>query len=634
VAVGPRDPLGLGPGVSIHTVQGYDPDGVVRSATIVLGAREPTLLFDASPYPALLAALTEPRTSVELARAIQHVADPPRVHVAIRRLVALGVAAPDTPAAPYEVTALPDDLALTVLTRLDLETLRRDGRAAARAGRRWTFLLRWGGAVWLGPHLAPDGRPCVDCLVDRLRHTQPVLAYVTRDDAAPRSAAPDARLLELAAQHGRSRPTDEPAVLVRQDLESGEETRHTLHPTCARCGPDDAPLEALVDPVLGVVARAEVVTDEAPFVSFAVTPRCPPAGEAPSAEAFFRTSSGKGATAQAARRGAIAEALERRSATWAGQRAVRATYRALGARAVHPARILQFSEAQYRARARGDARPEVDPRRRVPPQFDEDTPVSWVSARSLANGIERLLPAALAFLDERSSPTFCYDDPNGLGAGATQTQATLHALLELVERDAVALWWYSRALRPTIDRGGIDAVAARWWMHLERDASDVAVLDLTSDFEIPVFAAIRRGAGAPRVGFGCHLDGRVALRRCLAELAQSCAARPSPRAEVDWSAATFLDPHGEPRAVSTFEATDDEALNAVVTRLAAHGYDPLVVDLPPPGGGLHVVRAVVPGLRHFWPRFGPGRLYETPVALGWVDAAPIEATLNPLPVLW
>ncbi|MEQ9496765.1 MAG: TOMM precursor leader peptide-binding protein [Deltaproteobacteria bacterium] len=633
MAVRPRDPLGLQLGVSIHAVRGRDPDGVPRHATIVLGAREPTLLFDTEPYSALLAALTEPRTPIELARALEHVADAPHVHVAIRRLVELGVAAPCTSTdAPHEVIA-PTPHALTVLTSLDLSALERDGRAAAHAGRPWTFVLRWGGAVWLGPQLAPDGRPCVDCLVDRLRHTQPVLAYVTREGDAPRSAAPDERLLQLAAEHGRSRPTDEPAVLVRLELETGEATRHSLHPTCARCGPDDTSLEALVDPVLGVIARAEVVTVDAPFVCFAVTPRCPPAGEAPSAEAFFRTSSGKGATAEAARRGAIAEALERRAATWAGQCAVRATYRELEARAVHPAPILQFSEAQYQARASGDTRPELDPRRRVPPRFDEDAPISWVSSRSLATGSERMLPSALVFLDERSSPTFCYDDPNGLGAGATRAQATLHALLELVERDAVALWWYTRALRPAIDRGGIDADAARWWTHLEHHGS-VAVLDLTSDFEIPVFAALRHGPGAPRVGFGCHLDGRVALRRCLAELAQSCAARPSPRADEDWSAAKFLVPHGEPRDVSPFEATEDDALPTVVSRLAAHGYDPLVVDLPPPGGGLHVVRAVVPGLRHFWPRFGPGRLYATPVALGWIDAAPSEATLNPLPVLW
>jgi ribosomal protein S12 methylthiotransferase accessory factor len=45
-----------------------------------------------------------------------------------------------------------------------------------------------------------------------------------------------------------------------------------------------------------------------------------------------------------------------------------------------------------------------------------------------------------------------------------------------------------------------------------------------------------------------------------------------------------------------------------------------------------VVKAVVPGLRHFWPRFAPGRLYEAPVRLGWLERPRAEAELNPVPL--
>jgi len=45
--------------------------------------------------------------------------------------------------------------------------------------------------------------------------------------------------------------------------------------------------------------------------------------------------------------------------------------------------------------------------------------------------------------------------------------------------------------------------------------------------------------------------------------------------------------------------------------------------------GLSVTRVVVPGLRHFWRRLGPGRLYEVPIRQGWLAHPIEEETLNP-----
>jgi ribosomal protein S12 methylthiotransferase accessory factor len=44
-----------------------------------------------------------------------------------------------------------------------------------------------------------------------------------------------------------------------------------------------------------------------------------------------------------------------------------------------------------------------------------------------------------------------------------------------------------------------------------------------------------------------------------------------------------------------------------------------------------VVRALVPGLLHCCPRFAPGRLYDVPVALGWLERRRAEDELNPIP---
>ena len=69
-------------------------------------------------------------------------------------------------------------------------------------------------------------------------------------------------------------------------------------------------------------------------------------------------------------------------------------------------------------------------------------------------------------------------------------------------------------------------------------------------------------------------------------------------------------------------------LRQCVERLHARGLHTLVLDQTRPDVGLPVARVVVPGLRHFWARFGPGRLYDVPVALGWRAAPLLEEQLN------
>src|SRR5262249_10068501 len=56
---------------------------------------------------------------------------------------------------------------------------------------------------------------------------------------------------------------------------------------------------------------------------------------------------------------------------------------------------------------------------------------------------------------------------------------------------------------------------------------DLWVLDLTSDLQIPVFAALSRRTDQPTenimLGFGAHLDPRIALLRSVTELNQMLA---------------------------------------------------------------------------------------------------------------
>jgi ribosomal protein S12 methylthiotransferase accessory factor len=59
----------------------------------------------------------------------------------------------------------------------------------------------------------------------------------------------------------------------------------------------------------------------------------------------------------------------------------------------------------------------------------------------------------------------------------------------------------------------------------------------------------------------------------------------------------------------------------------------LVVDQTRADVGLPVVRVVVPGMRLFRARFAPGRLYDAPVALGWLPVPLSERELNSIHIL-
>jgi ribosomal protein S12 methylthiotransferase accessory factor len=74
-------------------------------------------------------------------------------------------------------------------------------------------------------------------------------------------------------------------------------------------------------------------------------------------------------------------------------------------------------------------------------------------------------------------------------------------------------------------------------------------------------------------------------------------------------------------------ADDVGACQALVERA---GMEMLVFDQTRPEVGLPVAKVIVPGLRHFWPRFAPGRLYDVPVQLGWLARPLSEDELNPI----
>jgi ribosomal protein S12 methylthiotransferase accessory factor len=63
-------------------------------------------------------------------------------------------------------------------------------------------------------------------------------------------------------------------------------------------------------------------------------------------------------------------------------------------------------------------------------------------------------------------------------------------------------------------------------------------------------------------------------------------------------------------------------------QVEAKGLEMLVLDLTRPDVGLPVVKVTVPGMRHFWRRLAPGRLYDVPVQMGWLAERLEEEQIN------
>jgi ribosomal protein S12 methylthiotransferase accessory factor len=377
---------------------------------------------------------------------------------------------------------------------------------------------------------------------------------------------------------------------------------------------------------------------------------------------------GKGIDPMQARVSALAETLERYS-LMAERPAdtTRAAMIELGAEAIDPRSLLHFSDAQYADH--GASSSDVPHFERVPrDRFDPDQVIGWTAGRCLTDQRVCLVPSDYCWISPEATRdgAFCVPDTNGCAAGSHLEHAILQGLYELVERDSVALWWYNMARRPGVDLASFHdpEITAIRGHHRSPLGRELRVLDITSDIGIPVFAAISASAevGRPEFvfGFGCHQNPAIALRGAVTELIQlltvqkrflTTPTNPDPwknnrplvaRYIEDWLRRTRREdqPHlfpaedEQPRSRADFQETCTrdlrQDLSWCVDRLHSLGIKVFVVDVTRPDIGLAVVRVMAPGLRHFWRRLGPGRLYDAPVALGWLDHPTAEHELNPI----
>lgn len=605
-----------------------------------------------------------------------------------------------------ELAAVDDAFDLGVVLCGDyLDPALEDVDAAHRAaGRPWLLAKVDGTHTWIGPVFRPGGS-CWHCLSTRLWTHRQAEAVVQRDlgrcGPAPRplvstpaatGAATHLVALEASKWLAGVRHEGQEAVWIL-DTCSLAGRRHGLRrrPQCPACGDPGlvaartiAPVRLRSAPKISTdgggdrVMTAAAVLDAYRYLVSPVTgivKQVVPDPQAPGfahcyrsgANLSLRTSGlaalrsdlraengGKGLTAIDAEVGALCEGVERHSGTAQGDELrLRGTLASFGTRAVDPRSCLLFDERQHAARAGWN--PQHGGFNQVPPAFDPDRELDWTPLWSLTNRRHRLLPTAMLYFGGGTDPAL-FADSNGSAAGGSLEDAVLQGLLELVERDAVAIWWYNRLFVPEVHLAAFPdpRLAAQVAQHAAIGRS-LHVLDVTSDLGVPAAVAVSArtddDTGARiLLGFGAHLDPVTAVRRALAEVNQMLptdATDPRRSDDVDWRRwachATLVnqpylrpDPAARPRRPGDWDhiprpdVRDD--VEALVDTLADHDLETLVLDQTRPDVGMPVVRVVVPGLRSMWARYAPGRLFDVPVRTGALRRATPYDELNPLPL--
>lgn len=252
---------------------------------------------------------------------------------------------------------------------------------------------------------------------------------------------------------------------------------------------------------------------------------------------------------------------------------------------------------------------------------DPALPVRWVEGAELATGKPILVPYDAVVLGVAPAAfTAITQSTNGIAAGTTKDRALLHALCELIERDAVCLWGFrsdtaafATAVAPeAFGDAGVDRLVAQ----IARAGYRIHLFDQTTNIGVPVIYAVMFPAdGADKhfdaaSGAACHPVAGMAARKAIIEAAQThvtnIAGARDDIVDTEYDTAlsrsikvlTEARPGGRP-APNGFMGDDDTAafLDFVQGGLERAGLRRIVtVRLGADRLGIEVVKAFVPGL--------------------------------------
>ncbi len=589
-------------------------------------------------------------------------------------------------------------------------------RAKVATGRPWLLARTTGAVLWLGPLFLPPDGACYTCLQARIAANRQMEAFIQRQNPELKTGLAEVAFgpgthfglswLALELSKWLADPTKVHGLhdrIATFDQVNLEQKIHILtkRPQCAVCG-DPAPvkpqpiilkssaiiddvcgghriqtpyatytrLEKHISSITGIVTHLEKFSKEDnPLLHVYI------AGHnfAMLKDDLFvlavnmrARSGGKGLNDFQARASAVCESIERYCGVSPRGELVRASFNMLRQRkrVLDPALLQGFSASQYAGREAWNAKQAKPGNHRVPEPFNYDREIAWATAWSLTRQEHCYLPASYAYYGHRDEgPLTIIADSNGSAAGNSLEEAMLQALMEVVERDSVAIWWYNRIQRQGVDLDSFGEPYLHQLLDYYRSIDrELWVLDITSDLGIPTFAGVSRRTDRAVedivVGFGSHLDPKVALFRALTEVNQflpslleknadgSTLYKYPDRDAIIWwlkaraeeQAYLLPDPALPRKQFADYQNHGycdlrDELLHCQ-DLLEGAGLELIAMDLSHPDIELHVARILVPGMCHFWRRLGHERLYEVPIQMGWLDRRTPEEALNPYSIFF
>lgn len=361
---------------------------------------------------------------------------------------------------------------------------------------------------------------------------------------------------------------------------------------------------------------------------------------------------------------AVAESLERYSScAWDPDQLVWATADEMGDDAIPPRDWPTCSEREL-----------ADPHNGLTAS-DPRIPLRWVEGWSLTRGRPVYVPAVqvyLKFPPESASERYTNPVSTGCAAHGDPDAAVVNGLLEVVERDSIALTWLQRLRLPQLEYT-TDQLPAEYREYVERARSEnirTLLFDATTDLGIPVIYGLQLAdhdaALSQMVAATCDVNPGKAIAKLHREAASLRIALRSMSERRDEDApvvkpedtlsvvggALLAGPIASRdrfgflidgrRPVHTLDDLPGPppgaaALPWLLERMQRAGYDVVVVDLTTDEArqvGATVVRVLVPQLMplsfaHRARYLGHPRLYRAPAAMGLTVHD--EVDINPFP---
>ena len=264
-------------------------------------------------------------------------------------------------------------------------------------------------------------------------------------------------------------------------------------------------------------------------------------------------------------------------------------------------------------------------------EVDLDGPLLLAPVRDLENDDECVIPAELIYYPAPEVGQSLFgSSTNGLASGNTIVEATIQALLELIERD---IWSFEfvRGASKLVDPKSLPDEVRKIVERAERNGLQLKVRTIPNDYGMPFFAAFLFDLNNPsrksfNGGWACDLDRDRAVVRAVTEAAQSRVAfihggrkvRTAPDDQQQEAKLVRQHMLGVSDSRQQMQLTDipdlavagtqEQKLDAVIERLRLVLQEPIYrVAFTPPESPLQVIRVVVPLLEN---------LKETRVRLG------------------